>query len=122
MKLCSSDNPSTMTPINLFNISCLFSDRTTTPSTFHEFTSRTGFRFIISSAIFFPINSPVAPAVLWPTILEAAFAASSPTFARVSNIFFFCICQRFLANDKNPYPLTYFIVLGFIEERVISVY
>ena len=36
----------------------------------------------------------------------------------------------FLVNDKNPYPLTYFLVLGSIEycriakleQRVISIY
>ena len=45
---------------------------------------------------------------------EAVFKESSP----VSNNFFL----YFLKNDKSPYPLKYFIVLGSIEYHVISVY
>ena len=55
-------------------------------------------------------------------VLGAVFRASSP----VSNNRFL----YFLANDKNTYPLTYFLVLGSIEyhriakleRRVISIY
>ena len=58
----------------------------------------------------FPKNSPA----LWTTFLEAVFKESNP----VSNNYFL----YFLANDKNPYPLTYFLVLGSIEYRRISIY
>ena len=39
--------------------------------------------------------------------VEAVFKESSP----VSKSWFL----YFLGNDKNPYPLTYFVVLGSIE-------
>ena len=39
---------------------------------------------------------------------EAALAASIPVLVRVS-IDFFDLSDRLLKNDKNPYPLTYFI-------------
>ena len=55
------------------------------------------FDLVTASAILFPINSPV----LWNTFLEAVFKESGPVF----NNYFVC----FLANDKNPYPLTYFL-------------
>ena len=42
----------------------------------------------------------------------------APDFSRVSNNSFL----YFLANDKNSYPLTYFLVLGSIEYCVISIY
>ena len=71
-----------------------------------------------STAILFHKNSPV----VWNTFLEANFKESTP----VSNNCFL----YFLANDKNLYPLTYFLVFGSIEypridkfeERVISIY
>ena len=42
----------------------------------------------------------------------------APDFSGVSNNSFL----YFLANDKNSYPLTYFLVLGSIEYCVISIY
>ena len=44
--------------------------------------------------------------------LEAVFRVSSP----VSNSCFL----YFLANDTNPYPLTYFLVLHAVEYRRIT--
>ena len=46
--------------------------------------------------------------------LEAVFKESSP----VSNTWFL----HFLANDKNPYSLKYFLVLGSIEYHIISIH
>ena len=40
----------------------------------------------------------------------------------VANNCFLYLLEKFLANDKNPYPLTYFLVLGAIAYRVISIY
>ena len=80
-------------------------------STFFRFSPITCFGFTILSAILFPINSPVASAALWNTFLESVFRTSSP----VSNNCFL----YFLTNDINPYLLTYFLVLGFIEDGVI---
>ena len=47
-------------------------------------------------------------------ILEVVFTPSNP----VSNNYF----SYFLANDKNPNLLTYFLVLGSIEYCIISIY
>ena len=55
---------------------------------FLQFSSGTGFGFTILLVILFPINSPVASAILWTTFLEAVFAASNPVFVAVSNNFF----------------------------------
>ena len=63
----------------------------------------------------FPINSPIASAALWTTFLEADFRASSPVFVAVSNNCFPYLLDIFFVNDKNPYPLIYFLVLGSIE-------
>ena len=46
--------------------------------------------------------------------LEAVFKESSP----VSNTCFL----YFLANDKNPCSLKYFLVLGSIEYRLIAIH
>ena len=59
---------------------------------------------------------------LFVSFLEGMFTTSSP----VSNNCFL----YFLVNDRNPYPLTYFLVFSSIEyrriakleERVISIY
>ena len=64
------------------------------------------------------INSPVASSALWSSFMEAVFRASS----LVSNNCFLHLLEKFIANDKSPYPLTYFLVLGSIEYRVISIY
>ena len=101
-----------------------FSSGITISTTFLGFSS--GFTIILSSdlvtvsANLFPESSPA----LWTTFLEPVFKESSP----VSNNCF--IILYFLTNDKNPYPLTYFLALGsveycyiaILEERVISIY
>ena len=46
-----------------------------------------------------------ASAVLWITFSEAVFKASSPAFVAVSINCFPYLLDKFLANDKNPYPL-----------------
>ena len=91
----------------MFNISSLFSVGIIISSTFHEFSSIKCFGFTIWSANLFPINSLVPSAVLSITFLEAVFKESSP----ISDNWFL----YFLANDKNPNPATYFIVLGSID-------
>ena len=60
------------------------------------------------------MNSPVASAALWTVLLKTVFRTSGPE----SNNCFLC----FLANDKNSYPLTYFLVPGSIEYYVIAMY
>ena len=58
----------------------------------------------------FPKNSPT----LWTTYFkESSF---------ISNNCFLYLLEKFLANDRTPYPLTYFLVLGSIEHRAISTY
>ena len=57
------------------------------------------------------MNSPVPSATSWTTFLETVFRASSPAFVAVSKNCFLHLLDRFLANDKNPYPLTYFLAL-----------
>ena len=41
------------------------------------------------------------------------------SYAAASTILFPNLLDNFLANDKSPYPLRYFFVLGY---RVISIY
>ena len=45
----------------------------------------------------------------------------SHVFVAVSNNCFSYLLDRFFANDKNPYPLPYCLVLGSKEECVFSV-
>ena len=82
----------------------IFSGETITSSTFLQFSSdfatSSSFNFATSSAILFPKKSPVLLTTFWKHFC-------SP----VSNNCFL----YFLANDKNPYPLTYVLVLGSIE-------
>ena len=82
----------------------------------------TYFDFTVSLVILFPINSLVASAALWTTFLEAVFRAYSPALVAVSNNYFSYLLDSFLSNEKNPYPLTYFLALGSIEQRLISIY
>ena len=106
------------TCLNLFNISFLFSGRRMISSTGSCFTILSSLDLVTVSAILFPKNSHV----LWTTFLEAVTRASIPAS---SNCFLY-----FLVIDKNPYILTYFLVLGSleyhrigkIEERVIFIY
>ena len=67
---------------------------------------------------FISINSPVASTASWTTFLETVFRVSS----LVSNSCFLYLLEKFLANDKNPCPLTYFLVLVFTAYHVISIY
>ena len=89
----------------------IFSGGISFSSTFLEFVSD----FKIFLAILFPKNPHVASAVFWTTFLEVVFAASNYVFVAVSNNYFPYLLDRFFENDKNPYPLTYFLVLGSIE-------
>ena len=70
------------------------------------FSILSSFELVTASSILFPKTSPA----LWTTFFEA----SSPVF---NNCFLY-----FLANDKKSYPLTYFLVLGSMEYRRISIY
>ena len=84
----------------MFNISSLFSAGIIVSPTGACFSILSSFDLVNASAILFSINSRA----LWTTFLE--------------DHCFLC----FLANDKNTYPLTYFLVLGSIEYRCISIY
>ena len=106
------------TCLNSFNISSLVSDGIIISSTFLEFSSITGFCFRTLSAILIIKNLPVASAALWNTFLEAVFKASNC----VSNNCFLYLLEKIIAIDKNPYSLTYFIVLGSIKYYIISIY
>ena len=77
----------------------------TISSTFSKFHQVQGYIFFTDAA---------TSDVLWTTFSAAVFAASIPVFAAVFN-FFLYLSDRYLANDKNPYHLTYFLVLGSIE-------
>ena len=92
--------------LNLSNISSFFSDGIIISSTGSCFTILSSFDLVTASVIFFPIDSPA----LWANFLEASSTISISCFL------------YFLANDKNPYSLTYFLVLGSTEYRQISVY
>ena len=85
----------------------LFSDGISFSSTFLKFVLGIGFGVTIFSSNLFPLNSPVASAVLWTNFLEANLAPSSLVFEAVFNRFFFHICWIDFLNDKNSYPLTY---------------
>ena len=66
---------------------------------FHNFTSLV---LVTTSTILFPYLT---------TFLKEVFKESS----LVSNDCFLYLLNRFLANDINPYPLTYCLVFGSIE-------
>ena len=66
------------------------------------------------SAILLAIYSTVASAALWTTFFKAVFRASSDVLAAVCNNYFPYLLDRFLANEKNTYLLTYFLVLDSI--------
>ena len=67
------------------------------------------------SAILFAFNFPVASAVMWTTFLKALFASSSLALVAMSYNFFPYVLDGFLTNVKNPYPSTYFLVLGSMK-------
>ena len=77
---------------------------------------------VILSAILFPIKSPVASAVFYTTLLEAAFAVSIPVFVAVSINFLLYLSPNFLAKGKKPYPLTYFLNFGSVEYLVFIMF
>ena len=85
--------------LNLFDISSLFSGGMIVSSTGSCLTILSSFELVIVSSILFPKNLPA----LWTTFLEA--------FSSVPNNCF----SYFLANDKNPYPVMCFLVLGSTE-------
>ena len=95
--------------LNSFNVSSLFSGGIIISSTGCYFTILSLFDLVTASGILSSKNSPA----LWSTFLEEVFGASSA----VSNNFFL----YFLANDRDPYPLAYFLVLGSVEYYHISV-
>ena len=76
---------------------------------------------VIWSAILFPIKSAVAYAVFWTTLFEAVFAASIPILVAVSINFLPYLLPNFLANNKKPYPLTYFLNFGYIEYLIFII-
>ena len=65
------------------------------------------------SALLFSFVAAAKTSPLWATFLEVVFKESSP----ISNNCFL----YFLANNKNPYPLTYFLFLGSVEYRRFSI-
>ena len=73
---------------------------------------------VILSAILLPIRSPVASAVFCTTLLEVVFAASIPVFVAVSINLLPYLSLNFLANDRKPYPCTYFLNFGSGDYRI----
>ena len=92
--------------LNLSNICSIFSSGIIILSTALCFSILLLFNVVIASVILFPKNSPG----LWTKCLEA--------FGPVSNN---CVLY-FFANNKNSYPLTYFLVLGSVKYCVSSIY
>ena len=70
---------------------------------------------ITISSTFLEFSSAGVSAALQTTFLDEVFRASYPIFVAASNTFLLYLLDRFLENDKNPYPLTYFLVIGLIE-------
>ena len=89
----------------MFNILSLFSGEIIIYLTGFCISILSSFDLVTASAVLFPKNSPV--------LLTTFSGAFSP----LSNNCFL----HFLANDKNPYRLTYFLVLGSIEYCQINV-
>ena len=94
------------TCLNSFNISSHFSDGIIISSTYLKFSSG----FTVLSAIMFPIKSSAASAALgllfWKQFLKVILV-----LAALSNNCVPYLLDRFLENNKNPHPLTYFHVL-----------
>ena len=74
---------------------------------------------VISSAALFPIKSPAVFTVFRATLLEAVFAASIPVCVGVSTDFLPYLSPNFLANNKKPYPLTYFLYFDFAKYLIL---
>ena len=94
------------TCLNSLNTSSQFSGGIIISSTGFVFTILLSYK-LVTLSILFPKISPV----LWTTFLEAVFKESSS----VSNNCFLYSLDKVPSNDKNPYPLTYFLVLGSTE-------
>ena len=85
-------------------------------STFPEISSDKGFGFTVLIAILFPKNSTVASAALSYTFLVAVLKAFIYVFVAASNNFLRYLLERFLPNDKSPYPFTYFLRFSRITD------
>ena len=92
------------TCLKLFSIFCLCSCGITISSTFLKFISDKDLGFTIFFSDFFSFNSPVGLGVLWKYFLQQLILF----FKALSNNFFLSLLDRFLANNKNSYPLTHF--------------
>ena len=92
-----------------------FSGAIITSSISFKFSLGGAFDFTILSAISFPKNSPIASAALCATFLITVFKPSNPAFSAVLNNCIRYLLDKFFPNDKNPYPLTHFVILGSIE-------
>ena len=90
-------------------------------STFLEFSSVTGFAFTILLA-FFPYKITYCFSCLMDYFLELIFKVPSLVFVVVSNNCFPYLLDRFYANDKKPYPLTFFSALSSIEYHLVFIY
>ena len=87
------------TYLNSFNVSSLFSGRIIISSTGSCFAISSSSNLVTASEILLPKNHLLYGLLF----LEAVFKESSPAS---NNCFLY-----FIANDKNPYPLAYFLVL-----------
>ena len=102
-----------------FNIPSLVSGGIIVSAAGFVFTILSSYNLVTASAVLFPKNSLVTSAALSITFLEGLFSSCFPY-----------LLAQFLAKDKNPYSLTYFLNLGSIEycciaklnECVISIY
>ena len=80
---------------------------------------------VILSAVLLPIKSPVASAVFWIALFDAVLNALVVNFLAASISFWLNLFLKFLpillANDEKPYPLTYTLSLGSIENLVFII-
>ena len=80
---------------------------------------------VILSALLLPIKSPVASAVYWIVLFDAAFIASAVDYLALSRSFWpyllLKLLPMFLVKNKNPYPLTYILFLGSVEYLIFIV-
>ena len=91
--------------LNLFNISSLFSGRIIISPASLELSEDNVLLLLLLLQVHLLLQLPAK------LFLEAVFRASTPALAAVSNNFFAYLFERFLRNDINPYPLTYFLFL-----------
>ena len=81
----------------------------------------------ILSAILLPIKSPVASAVFWIALFDAAFIASAVDFLALSRSFwpYYLLLKfllMFLAKDKNSYAFTYILSFGSVEYLIFIIF